>query len=101
MLSDVHHDVLNRLLDENARFALDAKGTTNHLPRVLVALARMGATPARLQAHFDLWVQKYALTEANPEISVAPENWKSFVGVPGAFGSLQRYFYAAIEGTRP
>ncbi|MDB5934724.1 MAG: hypothetical protein JWQ01_2068 [Massilia sp.] len=92
MLSAIHHDVLNRLLDENARFALDAKGTTNHLPMVLVALARMGATPARLQEHFDFWVETYAIEEVNPELSLSAENWNIFVGVPEAFGSLQRYF---------
>ena len=39
---------LERLLDDNARFDLGARGTFNHLPMALVALSRIGATDERL-----------------------------------------------------
>lgn len=84
--------VLDRLLNANVQFALNAKGTTNHLPMVLVALARMGATPERLQEHFDYWVGKYAIVNPHPELAVTDQNWISFVGVAEAFPSLQGYF---------
>jgi hypothetical protein len=86
------HDALDRLLNENAHFALDARGTSNHCPMTLVALAKMGATPERLRAHFDFWRNKYALVESHPRIAVTAENWTTLIGVREAFGSLQAYF---------
>lgn len=103
MTSDGVEDVLDRLLDENANFSLDAKGTTNHCPMVLVALARMGATPERLREHFDLWLQKHAIKEVTPEISVTAENWNTFIGTREAFGSLHLYFsrWVVSDGASP
>lgn len=97
------HDELDRLLDECAHFALDARGTTNHCPMTLVALARMGATPERLLAHFDFWRQKYALVEAHPRIPVTAQNWTTLIGVREAFGSLQACFsqWVASSGAQP
>lgn len=97
------HDELDCLLNECAHFALDARGTSNHCPMTLVALAKMGATPERLRAHFDFWRKKYALDEAHPRISVTAENWTTLIGVREAFGSLQAYFTHRIasSGAQP
>jgi hypothetical protein len=92
MESAAVRDTLDRLLNANAGYSLAARGTTNHCPMVLVALARMGATPQRLQTHFDYWVEKYAIPEASPRIAIGAENWSAFTGVPQAFGSLQACF---------
>lgn len=103
MISDGVGVVLDRLLDENANLSLDARGTTNHCPMVLVALARMGATPEKLRTHFEFWLEKYAIKEANPGIAVTAENWHTLIGTREAFGSLQRYFsqWVVASGARP
>jgi hypothetical protein len=87
---------LQYLLDENTRFALDARGTTNHCPMALVALARMGATPDRLKAFFAQWSENYAIDETQPGMALAGDDWLAHVGNPAAFGSLRRHFAAAI-----
>ena len=96
-------DELDCLLNECAHFALDARGTTNHCPMTLVALANMRATPERLRAHFDFWRKKYALDEAHARMSVTAENWATLIGVREAFGSLQAYFsqWVASRGAQP
>ena len=89
-------NTLQHLLDENARFALGARGTTNHCPMALVALARMGAAPDRLQAFFARWTEKYAIIETQPAIALAGNDWLAQVGNPAAFSSLCRHFAQAI-----
>jgi hypothetical protein len=46
---------LGRLLDDNARFDLGARGTADHLPMALVALSRMGAAEERSVEYFHWW----------------------------------------------
>ncbi len=94
-------DTLCRLLNENADYSLAARGTTNHCPMVLVALAGMGATAERLQTHFDHWVAKYAILETSPRISISAENWSAFTGVPESFGSLQAFFTKRVLADGP
>jgi hypothetical protein len=103
MISADLHDELDRLLNECAHFALGARGTTNHCPMTLVALAKMGATPGQLRAHFDFWRTKYALDEAHPRIPLTAENWTTLTGVREAFGSLQAYLsqWVASGGAQP
>jgi Questin oxidase-like len=67
--------VLTELQDANRRFALDAKGTTNHCPMALVALANMGATPERLRAFFDMWDEKYAIPAPVSNVTIARDDW--------------------------
>ncbi|MDL2357750.1 MAG: questin oxidase family protein [Pseudomonadota bacterium] len=93
---DIAESTLLQLLDANARFALDARGTTNHCPMVLVALARMGATPDRLRAFFAQWVEKYAISETPRGVAIAGDDWLAHVGDAAAFGSLQAYFHDRI-----
>lgn len=91
---------LQRLLDENGKYALAGKGTTNHCPMALVALARMGASPARLQAFHEDWSQRYATLETEADMPITPHNWHEQVGVAAAFPSLRQYFmrWMAADG---
>ncbi|MGN4189210.1 questin oxidase family protein [Burkholderia gladioli] len=92
-MSTHHTDtLLNTLLDANARFDLKAKGTTNHLPMALVALARMGASPERLQAYFDMWSREYALPAPAVDTRIARGDWRRHVGDGKAFGALRLCF---------
>lgn len=94
---DIAESSLLQLLDDNARFALDARGTTNHCPMVLVALARMGATPERLRTFFAQWTEKYAISETQRGVAIAGDEWLAHVGNAAAFGSLQKHFHELIE----
>jgi hypothetical protein len=92
MGSDSIHLKLNALLDANRRFDLAAKGTTNHCPMALVALAAMGAPPARLQAFFDRWEREYALLAPPVDTTVSRSEWKAHLGERAAFGALRLCF---------
>lgn len=84
-------DLLVRLLDLNARFDLGARGTVNHLPMALVALARMGATADRLQGYFAWWEQNRAL----PRVDGSPierRDWHRHRGDATAFPALADSF---------
>ncbi|MCS3458647.1 questin oxidase family protein [Aeromonas sp. BIGb0445] len=52
---------LHNLLDANQQFALNGRGTTNHCPMALHALAEMGADEARLNDFFAYWQRDKAL----------------------------------------
>jgi hypothetical protein len=88
---------LHSLLDANARFALDGRGTTNHCPMALVALARMGAAPDRLHAFFAQWSEHYAILETRPVMPILGGDWLAQVGNAAAFSSLRRHFLEAIS----
>lgn len=83
---------LNELLDANARFDLMARGTTNHCPMALVALAKMGASPARLQEFFDRWEREYALSAPPVDTIVSRREWSRQLGNAAAFGALRLCF---------
>ncbi|PQV50141.1 questin oxidase family protein [Paraburkholderia sp. BL21I4N1] len=83
---------LEELLDANARFDLAARGTTNHCPMALVALAEMGASTERLQAFFDRWEREYALSAPPVEMVIAREEWSRQLGNAAAFGALRLLF---------
>ncbi|MDB5915874.1 MAG: hypothetical protein JWR40_108 [Massilia sp.] len=90
-------DTLRYLLDQNTRFALDARGTTNHCPMALVALARMGAGPDRLEAFFARWSEQYAIVETQPGMALSGDEWFAHVGNHAAFSSLRGHFLDAIR----
>ncbi|QDQ27841.1 questin oxidase family protein [Chitinimonas arctica] len=91
---------LQGLLDQNAHFALQARGTTNHCPMALVALAKMGAGPARLQAFFAYWTTRYAIARDPHPGSLKRQEWQARAGDSEAFGSLRLLFtdWIAAEG---
>lgn len=84
------------LLAANRRIALSCKGTTNHCPMALVALAEMGADGARLAQFFAYWEQKYALPAADTVTPVAREHWQSELG-GNNFTGLQQCFIDWID----
>lgn len=90
-------DTLTHLLDDNARFELNARGTTNHCPMALFALAKMGASAQRLEAFFARWSQKYAIIDTQAGVPIEGGDWLAHLGDPAAFGSLRRHFCALIE----
>src|SRR5471032_2678946 len=92
MRSDSVRLKLSELLDANARFDLAARGTTNHCPMALVALAEMGASPARLQAFFDMWEREYALSAPPIDAIISPHEWAGYLGEMDAFGALRLCF---------
>lgn len=81
--------VLNELLDANRGFALGARGTTNHCPMALVALARMGAAPQRLRAFFKRWEHEFALPAAPIGTPVPRTAWPQQVGRLAQFEAVQ------------
>ncbi|AEK60077.1 questin oxidase family protein [Collimonas fungivorans] len=83
---------LHRLLDANARFASDGKGTTNHCPMALCALAGMGAQPERLQEFFDMWERRFAVPARPAVNAVSRETWLACLGDASAFSALREYF---------
>ncbi len=91
---------LQQLLTANADFALNAKGTTNHCPMALCALANMGASQERLQAFYAMWKQRFAivaLTSFDHTIEVNCDNWHGRLGNPAAFSALCAYFEQRIS----
>ncbi len=101
MRSDSVRLKLSELLDANARFDLAARGTTNHCPMALVALAEMGASPARLQAFFDMWEREYALSAPPVDATISRNYWKRHVGEREAFGALRLCFLDWIVDAGP
>lgn len=81
--------VLLQLLDANQRFALRARGTTNHCPMALVALAKMGASPERLRAFFERWEREFALPAIQISTPVQREAWAQELGRLEQFEALQ------------
>ncbi|MEO6921077.1 MAG: questin oxidase family protein [Collimonas sp.] len=93
--------ILQQLLDANSRFALNGKGTTNHCPMALCALAAMGASPARLQDFFEQWERRFAVLEAPPVMRIERGSWPAHIGQPEAFAALRLCFqdWIMVEGT--
>lgn len=92
-MSELIHDLtLQQLLDANGRFALNGKGTTNHCPMALCALAAMGAPPARLHDFFEQWAGRFALPEAAPELRIARASWPAHISQADSFAALRLCF---------
>lgn len=93
-MTDTHPTLptLQRLLDRNQAFGLAARGTTNHLPMALIALQRMGASAARLEAYFDHWAQHKALPHVDALPAVQARQWSAWRGQARAFEPLSRGF---------
>ena len=88
---------LHRLLDGNRYFSLTGKGTTNHCPMALCALAGMGASSARLRAFFAYWEDNFALPAPASISAIEPDQWPDAIADPAAFHSLQQCFTKWID----
>jgi Questin oxidase-like len=100
-MSELIQDLtLQQLLDANGRFALNGKGTTNHCPMALCALAAMGASPARLRDFFAQWERRFAVEEEPPVVRIARASWQSYISQAGAFSALRLCFqeWIMVEG---
>lgn len=97
MLSQTTNRALMRLLDENRLFALNGRGTTNHCPMALYALAAMGASDTRLQEFFNGWRERHAIAMGPGAIAVTRHNYAHLVGNMGAFGGLRDCFETWIN----
>lgn len=88
-----NHAVLHQLLAASQAFALHGKGTTNHCPMALSALAGMQADEARLREFFAHWQEKFAIEEPALTITVARDAWRAQLGQYDNFAALQRCFH--------
>src|SRR5262245_19377370 len=79
---------LHRLLDDNVAFDLAGRGTVNHLPMALVALARMDATPSRLEGYARWWRENRALPRVESGSRVDRVDWRWHIGERQAFDAL-------------
>ena len=89
--------VLARLLDANDRFDLANRGTVNHLPMALFALAQLGASNSRLQEYFGWWEQNRALPRRPSPRPVAAGSWRSEIGKADMFDALAASFRTRAE----
>jgi hypothetical protein len=90
--------LLDRLLDDNARFDLGGRGTVNHLPMVLIALSRMGASDERLTEYFRWWEDNRALPRRESSQKVEDGQWQQYIGDASMFAALSDYFRQSIAG---
>jgi hypothetical protein len=88
---------LERLLDDNARLAHSHRGTINHLPMALTALAAMGAPDQRLEDYFAWWEENRALPREGAEPAVTRATWRDFLGQSQAFAPLGDLFAQWME----
>ncbi|MFZ6779474.1 questin oxidase family protein [Undibacterium sp. Ji83W] len=84
--------LLKDLLDKNRDFALNGKGTTNHCPMALCALAGMGADDRRLQDFFAHWRDTYALPALPLTEAIRYEDFQAYLGKRENFADLQSCF---------
>lgn len=84
--------MLERLLDDNARFDVGGRGTANHLPMALIALSRMGAPDQRLVEYFRWWEDNRALPRQDSGRRVDRQDWRQHVGDAAMFDALADCF---------
>jgi questin oxidase-like protein len=83
---------LERLLDDNARFDVSARGTFNHLPMALVALSRIGASEERLIEYFRWWEENRALPRRDSGQQINRNDWQRCIGEAQMFDALAACF---------
>ncbi|MBB5191867.1 hypothetical protein HNQ50_002597 [Silvimonas terrae] len=92
--------MLNQLLTRSAQYAPNfGSGLTNHLPMALIALARLGADDARLEAYFDAYTQQLSPLESAPGV-IDPAFWQRELGQRQFYDAYRNYFVTqlAAEG---
>jgi hypothetical protein len=66
-------------------------GLSNHLPMALIALERMGASPARLQRYANAYVNKLAPAPM-PGSAIDQENWQERLGETATYADYLGFF---------
>lgn len=97
----MQNPTLRRLLDDNSRFDLANRGTVNHLPMALYALARMGASDERLVEYFHRWEADRALPRIESERQVEREEWTRHIGDAAMFSALWEFFSDRVAKRGP
>jgi hypothetical protein len=91
---------LTRLLDANRAFALNGRGTTNHCPMALCALAAMGASDRRLEEFFAGWQKRRAIIPVRRDghdSAALRRDYPGKLGELDAFGALRDSFAQRID----
>lgn len=86
------HALLTELLDACSDISVNCRGTTNHCPMALTALARMGASAERLRAFHDQWERRYALPAVRDNLAIRREQWRQQLGQVDRHRALQACF---------
>ena len=69
----------------------------NHLPMVLVALHRMGASDERLEAYCHIYHKQNGLVlTPEPTAKITTENWRDFLGQRGREGDYRTFFAGEV-----
>ena len=69
----------------------------NHLPMVLVALHRMGASDERLEAYCEIYHQQNGLVPVpEPRANVTRDNWREFLGQREREGDYRAFFAGEV-----
>jgi hypothetical protein len=69
----------------------------NHLPMVLVALHRMGASDERLEAYCQIYHEQHGLVPVpEPTAKVARDNWREFLGQREREGDYRAFFAGEV-----
>jgi len=69
----------------------------NHLPMVLVALHRMGASDERLEAYCHIYHKQNGLVPVPaPTAKITAENWRAFLGEREREGDYRAFFAAEV-----
>jgi hypothetical protein len=70
---------------------------SNHLPMVLVALHRMGASDERLEAYCDIYREQNGLVPIPERIGkITPDNWREFLGQRAREGDYRAFFAGEV-----
>ncbi len=70
---------------------------SNHLPMVLVALHRMGASDERLEAYCDIYHEQNGLVPVpGPIGAIARDNWREFLGQREREGDYRAFFAGEV-----
>ena len=73
----------------------------NHLPMVLVALHRMGASDERLESYCRIYSEANGLVPVPPPIGgVTRENWREFLGHRDYEGDYRAFFAGEVQAAR-
>ncbi|MFC5801290.1 questin oxidase family protein [Streptomyces formicae] len=89
--------MIERLLDDRSHHIEFNGHLSNHVKHAVVALARLGASPERIQSYYEnyanLTTYGYGLEPARPAKSeVTDGNWKSFFGRRADFAAYCEFF---------
>ena len=69
----------------------------NHLPMVLVALHRMGASDERLEAYCQIYHKQNGLVPIRPRVgAIMRDNWREFLGQRESEGDYRAFFAGEV-----